>query len=366
MVDVSLQAVPANGAFARLRERLNREAWIAGPQFDLPLLIFVPLLTLPILAGLYFHIRIVAIGGGLMLAFAHYWSSIAFYFWDENKAYHRERWLAFYAGPVMLAVVYCLLLGFHVPYVIQFVLFFWNTWHVSRQNCGVLALYRSRAGVAEPEQKSAANNAIIAVSTFLAVWNIRTHEEVAALLSPVTPHWSLLLKGGAAVVAAFFAVRLGIALYRRQARLGLPETIFLAASLAFFYPYIFMTKSEVATYAMLLPHYVQYMALVWLLHRRKFGGADHGAHVVLRRMSSRLVYLVPVLVAVGGLFYLINDYTMATGNHYWFESLYLLIALEHFYLDGLIWSFRRPHVRQTILPFLTRPPQGLPPQGISP
>jgi hypothetical protein len=24
---------------------------------------------------------------------------------------------------------------------------------------------------------------------------------------------------------------------------------------------------------MLLPHYVQYMALVWLLHRRKFGNA---------------------------------------------------------------------------------------------
>ena len=37
-------------------------------------------------------------------------------------------------------------------------------------------------------------------------------------------------------------------------------------------------------------------------------------------------------------------------------AVYVLIAFEHYYLDGLIWSFRRPHVRETMLPFLLRRP----------
>jgi hypothetical protein len=36
-----------------------------------------------------------------------------------------------------------------------------------------------------------------------------------------------------------------------------------------------------------------------------------------------------------------------------FETLYLLVALEHFYLDGLIWAFRDPAVRQGFGPYLT-------------
>ena len=68
--------------------------------------------------------------------------------------------------------------GFEVPYIVQVVLLGWNTWHVSRQNCGILSIYRSRAGVSNLEQKNAANNAILSVSCFLATWNIESHNEV--------------------------------------------------------------------------------------------------------------------------------------------------------------------------------------------
>jgi len=124
----------------------------------------------------------------------------------------------------------------------------------------------------------------------------------------------------------------------------------------FFYPYLFLRNSEVATIAMLLPHYVQYLALVWLLHRRKFDGAVAGAPVMLRRLSSNLWLLMPALFVVGFSFYLLRDVSIDRGYGSMFAALYLLVALEHFYLDGLIWSFRRPHVRQTILPFLLRRP----------
>jgi hypothetical protein len=264
--------------------------------------------------------------------------------------------MAFFAGPIIIVVVFFLLLGFDVPYVIQIILFAWNTFHVSRQNCGILSLYRTRAGVADKgmEQRHAANRAIIACSSFMAVWNLETHKEYQGFFNWLLPGTNLTgaVKIIAGVLAAYFLIQLALALLRRKEPIGIPEAMFLGSSLVFFWPYLFIKDSGVATYAMLLPHYVQYMSLVWLLHRRKFGDATTGAPVPLLRMSSNLLYLLPVLFMVG---YGINElrvYADSRGYEWHFESFYLLVAFLHYYLDGLIWSFRQPHVRQTILPFL--------------
>jgi hypothetical protein len=338
-----------------LGARIANAGWIKSPAFDFFLLIAAPLVTVPIMAGVYFRIPMLAIVAAVTLAFSHYWSTIAFYFWKENRAYHRERWLAFYAGPLILAAIYIALVGLHVPYIVQFVLFFWNTWHVSRQNCGILSIYRTRAGVSEPAQKTAANDAIVAISMFLCLWNIGTHHEVAALFGMVSPGFSRIVIWGAGLVAACYALRLAMALARRQAPVGIPEAMFLITAVVFFYPFLLIRDSGIATLIMLLPHYVQYLALVWLLHRRKFGGeAEQRAPWLLQGMSTRLIILVPVLVLVGYAFaYSREVAALANRTEYW-EGLYLLIAFEHFYLDGLIWSFRRDHARQTILPHLIK------------
>jgi hypothetical protein len=73
-------------------------------------------------------------------------------------------------------------------------------------------------------------------------------------------------------------------------------------------------------------------------------------------MSRKTLLLAAVLIAFGFSIYYFREFAVSAGHEWWFESLYLIVALEHFYLDGLIWSFRRPHVRQTMLPFLLRRP----------
>jgi hypothetical protein len=340
-----------------IRVRFDNAAWIHSPAFDIFLLICAPLATLPIFIGIYLRIPVLAIGGALGLAFTHYASTISFYFWNENKDYYRSRWLAFFGGPLILGIVYFLLIGFAVPFIIQVVVFVWNTWHVSRQNCGILSLYRSRAGVSNLEQKNAANNAIIALSFFLAFWNINTHEEVMGFFGWFSKDLSWIVKVALGAVAAFYVGRLGVALLRRKEQIGLPEGLFLVASLGFFYPYLFIKDSGYATLAMLLPHYVQYLTLVWLLHRRKFGTGNEGAPLILRKLSSKLVLLIPALLAFAAFIYVARDFTISAGHEPLFEMMYLFVALEHFYLDGLIWSFRRPHIRQTMLPFLVRRPE---------
>jgi hypothetical protein len=339
-----------------IRARIDSAAWIHSPGFDFLLLIAAPLVTIPIFAGIYLRIPFLAIGCAFALAFAHYMSTMVFYFWKDNREYHRSRWLAFFVGPLILAAIYGLVVGFEVPYIVQVVLLGWNTWHCSRQNCGILSIYRGRAGVSNLVQKNAANNAILSVSCFLATWNIESHREVMGFFGWFSTELSWIIRMVLGAIAVFYVVRLIIALVRRKEPLGLAEGLFLIAGLGFFYPYLFIKDSSIATLAMLLPHYVQYLALVWLLHRRKFGTANEGAPAILRQISSRLIILIPVLLAVGFPIYWIWGYMISAGQEWWFGAIYVLIAFEHYYLDGLIWSFRRQHVRETMLPFLLRRP----------
>ena len=218
-----------------LREQIERAGWIHSAPFDGFLLIFAPLVTLPVIAAIYFRIPWLAIGGGVTLAFAHYFSTAAFFLWNENREYYRARWLAFAGGPVIITIIYGMLLGFHVPYVVQFVLFFWNTIHVSRQNCGILSIYRNKAGIKDPgmSQRHAANGAIISFSLFLAVWNIDTHKEVSPLFGIVSGNLNLYVKIATGAIAAICLLQLGRTLVRRREMLGLPETLFLASSSRF-------------------------------------------------------------------------------------------------------------------------------------
>lgn len=333
--------------------RWTRAAWIESSAFDVFLLVLTPLTLLPLVIGFnYFPAVVVKVY--FVLALAHYASSFVFYFWDENQAYQRGRWLAFFAGPALIVSAYLLLLSAGFLSVIFVVVVFWNTWHVARQNCGILSLYRSRAQVPDVDrrQKSAADNAIISVSIFLMLWNIDTNDDVVGLFAWVSPHLLVIVKTGVAAAALLFTAKLVVALIGRKAQLGVPEGLFIASSLAFFYPYLFAATSGQATTLMLLPHFVQYMALVWLLHRRKFGRAAAGVPVVVRRMSANIYLLVFVLFAVGAGFYVLNTIAYRVGHKEWANHFVLIIALTHFYIDGLNWSFRRAHVRQTMLPFL--------------
>lgn len=329
--------------------------WIQSAGFDLPFFILTPLLTLPLVLGaLYVHNAFALVG--FVLAFAHYVSSFSFYLWDENRPRHRERWALFYAGPLLLAGTFCLLVVYRVPLLIQFVLFFWNAVHVARQSCGILSIYRHRAGVADAAQKRAANGAILATNLWFCLWNIETHPEVQPVLSSVSERLPLALWLAFGALAAAALARAVAALRSRAAAgraAGWPELGLFAASLALFHPYLWIVDSARATFAMLLPHYIQYLGLVWLLHRRKFAGAGGSApQAWLGRVSASSASLVVSLAGVGLAFFVLKELMARAGRVEFFESAYLLLAFVHFYVDGLFWAFRDPHVRRSIGPYL--------------
>jgi hypothetical protein len=331
-----------------------RGSWIQSPGYDLGFFILAPALTLPIVMLELWGWGRVALAGGV-LALAHYLSTFAFFAWDENRLHWRTHWVPFFAGPVVICLGYLALVASEAFRAISFLLFFWNAYHVSRQSCGLLSIYRHRGGVADPRQKEVANGAIVSTSLWLALWNIETHGSVLPLLAAVSPRLPGLLRLGLGVVAVVSLGRLALALGRRAGGGGLrlPELAFVGTSLLLFNPYLWLPTSGGATYAMLLPHYVQYLGLLWLVHRRKFRSPEGSpAQRALQRLSAHTVTLVGVLATVSVTIVAVRFVLVRAGHPETFEAFYLLLAFVHFYLDALLWAFRDPHVRRMLAPHL--------------
>jgi hypothetical protein len=337
-------------------QRSGERSWISSPWFDAVFFIGSPLVVLPIVL---LAVNVSPRFGVLFffLAFPHYFSTFAFFFWDEYQARHKARWVAFFAGPVLLAALYWSLFYFSIPRVIQVALFVWNMWHVARQSGGILSIYRHRAGVFDPLQKSATNWAILSTNMFLAFWNIETHLEFMPTLLNVSPGFPQMVKYTLGGIAAFCVARLAWAL-RRRVKAGQPilgaEIAFFATSILIFHPYLWAKTSSFATAVMLLPHYLQYLGLVWLVHRRRFQ-TEEGSTTqrILGKISSQTPLLIMILLGLGAASTAGAIFFRRAGHPAVFESLYLLLAFEHFYLDGLFWAFRDPSVRKSIGPLLT-------------
>jgi hypothetical protein len=329
---------------------VQAKSWIVSPRFDLVFFILAPLVTAPIVIGVKLSIPLIA-ALGMVLAIPHYLSTGSFLMWEENAAYQRSRLFAYAGVPILIALVYTLITGFHIPGVMQIALFLWTVFHVARQNCGILGIYRLRSGVTDPAQKSAANTAIVSVSAWLSLWFVDTHESLAPLhFDRRITQWAWIAAGSIALVAI---VRLAVALKTRASRgesISFPELAFLGMSLTMFLPYALIHDVNVGTYVMLLPHYLQYLGIVWMMNRRR--ALASARRDPLRTISASLPLLIVLLVAIGVAGTMLFMRNRALGDLTLYTNIFNIIAFEHYYFDGLVWAFKQPHVRATLGPWL--------------
>ncbi len=348
----------------RLAERPGGSLdWIQSPRFDLTFFILSPLLGLAVLLAAPGGPSLLALTIGVTFGIPHYLATFTFFCWDENRAYHKLRWLAFFGGPVLIVLTVGALARFRVPYILQVVIFAWNTWHVSLQNCGISSIYRHRAGARDPQLKEIANSAIISTSAALAFWNIPWYPTLNNFLTLLSPALPQAIHLGFAALAAVCLVRLGRSLwarFRTDSPPSGPELCFLATSLVLFHPYLWIRDANRATLGMLLGHFVQYLGIVWLVHHRKFTApAGSLAQRALASLSANLGLLVTVCLVIAGVALALQ---LATASNPFLANLHevsiLTLSLIHFYLDGLFWAFRDPQVRRSLGPYLfTGPPQ---------
>ncbi len=316
-----------------------------------------PLVAIPVLVGSPDADGVLTLAAVSLLGYPHYLSTFTFFFWAEGRATHRRQWVLYFGVPILIAVsVYSAAL-FHLPYIVQVVVYVWNTVHVARQSCGILSIYRQRAGLTDPALKSVANRAIMWTSSALAFWNIDNYATMQRFMVLL---WTGLPRAVTWVTAAAAAVSLAglaISMWRRMRGPSpprVPELAFLATSLLLFHPYLWIADANRATFGTLLGHFVQYLALVWLVHRRRTvtrGTMSSPSWLTL--LSASLPTLLLTSAGVGALFFALQLLSRGRPGQEFLQAALLSLALVHFYLDGLFWAFKRPEVRQQLGPFLT-------------
>ncbi len=352
----SEQVVNAMTTLAEDRSDAHTRGWIATSAFDCLLLISAPLIGLggSWIAVYAPHGTGIATLLAALVGYPHYLSTFVFFGGDDQRAYYLSRPAAFLGGPLVILISVALLRVNGVEFIVFAAIFLWNIWHVSLQSNGVVSLYRQLAG-GGGEARSITQWAILSANAAMALWFADTLDPVARMTRILSPHALRFAAVACSIAAAALLLMLVVQLSRRAAPVTSGELLALASALLLFHPYLWVRNLEVATFGMLIGHFVQYLSLVWLIQARKFGRQTGGslAQRALSAVSARPLMIVLTLL-LSGLVLLLWGRTLARIG---FQTANLVIlnslVLMHFYLDGLIWAFKRPRVRELLGPYVT-------------
>ena len=339
----------------------SRSHWIQSAWFDCCFFLLSPVAGLVLVLGyLWLPARaeaLLALAGFYFIGLPHYFSTLTFYLGDDNLRQYRLRPTAFFVAPLLIVVaVPSLWAGLDWQPLIKAALYTWNIYHVSRQSAGILNIYRRLNGGPHSE-RTLAQVAILSTTAAMALWPIHGHPALVMFLGKIHPLLLPLLDRLCLGVAAVSCVALAWRMSRRTLRVSVPELGFLLTSLGLGLPYLWVDDLRLATLAMLMGHFVQYLALVWLLNRRKYASSRGSAREQALGFVSRHPAALGTLFLACGIVFWVGARTMTSGAA---DSVYwcLLISSNfiHFYLDGLIWAFRRPEVRKSLGPYLFERP----------
>lgn len=330
--------------------------WIHSPAFDLAFFILPAGVAFALAAigrEYPFALPALTFAAAYLLGVPHYLASFAFFLGDENRAHARRFWALFYAGPVLICAVVALLYAAKSAWMVHAVLFVWNVYHVATQSSGVLSLYRRLSGGAHAE-RIVAHRMILFSNAAMAFWNLEPFAPLNDPLSAAHPALPRLLFCALALAALAFAIAYVRLVRRRGFPLSAAEGCCLATGLALFTPYLWLDDANFATLIMLAGHFVQYLAIVWLLNRRKYAPSDGSrAQRGMARAMRSWPSLAAFVVVSGCAFYLFDRGSQAMNAYVVFMVAFNCLALVHFYIDGLIWAFRNPYIRDTVGPHLT-------------
>jgi hypothetical protein len=334
---------------------LLHRGWIESRAYDLALFTLSPLAGLLIVA-LQRMTKLGTAAGVLAVYFVgipHYLSTFTFYLGDQNRDHYRLRWAAFFLGPLIIFGFVLALRVFDVAGVVQSVIFTWNIYHVSLQSAGFLSLYRRLNGGVQ-EEKRWAHLMILSVNATMAFWFLRYFPPLYDLLIRVHPAAPIALRFTCLAIALVAGSGYAYHLRRRLRPVSAPEQAFLISSLLLFHPYLWLQDYVLATIAMLMGHFIQYLGIVWLLNRRKYGQQTAGSRAQqwLVKLSSQPRLLLTSLLLLGGAFLFIDRGSRLVGMYLTYTIVWNSLVLIHFYVDGLVWAFKDRFVRDTVGSYL--------------
>jgi hypothetical protein len=330
--------------------------WIRSRGFDLTFFIFSPLLGFAIGASIAFQdVDLLLLSAvNFLIGVPHYFASFGFFGDGENRAHARQRRLVFFAVPAGIFVGVTAAYATGQQNWIHALIFAWNIYHVGSQSAGIVALYRKLSG-GRHEERLWCQRMIVCANGAMAFWALERFPPLYDLLVAVHARLPSLLCSLFFLGGLFFAAGYVRELRRRGFGLSPAEHASLATGLLLFTPFLWLPDATVATFAMLVGHFVQYLAIVWVLNGRKYavrersGPGERLLGAYGRSWRGVAIYML----VVGGLFACFEQGARQLQLYVVFMIAFNTLALTHFYVDGLIWAFRNPFIRRSVAPYLT-------------
>ncbi len=337
--------------------------WAVSRNFDL--LFFV----LPVLLGLFYFWLVAQIPAyalpitilvWMIFAQGHFGSTWFIYFDKKNQAHYSTKYITYYIIPAFIFAV-VLAIGVRDPVLLYVLIAIVSFYHVSKQSVGILQLYRVRNKEFNVTERYAEMAAIFAWGLTFASYGamqLPMFADIFGSMLGIIRYGVYML----CVCAILLTVYILVCFIRRNEN-SLPKNLFLAVSVLLYLPYVYtpslMLKTnvfEIATLTSLIPHYMQYMGLVWLINKNKYApGTTFGTeNPMLARISGRVVYILGIIMAyaalMGYLYFVAPQYTNVLSVA--FPAIVSGFMMIHFYIDAFIWRFKDPHIRETVLPFV--------------
>ncbi len=202
----------------------------------------------------------------------HFGSRWAFYFDGINLAHFKGRPWVFFCTPVPLIALSIRLTALGYFAFLTVITYWFSGFRVMKQNTGFASLYRGRIGLSDPADRKIDNAAIMSASLFLLFARYLRFSDfgVESIFQTALGH-ALLGAAGLGVAGVLLAwIRVAVLRWRRLGAESLPLLLFTSASIVMFVPFVLAENLTTAFMANLLGRYVQYLGLVWMVHRRKY------------------------------------------------------------------------------------------------
>ncbi len=234
------------------------------------------------------------------------------------------------------------------PYFIKLFLL-WSPYHYSGQTMGLSALYARRAGTAlEPAERRTLEGFVF--GTFLAsVARAEVQVNRFDYFGIAYPSFGLPPWVATACLAAMALSGVAfLILIARRAR-SLPPIVFVAPAAQFVW-FVLGPRSSLFYPLVPLFHGAQYLFVSWFLHlqERRAEGAPRSvasaARESLRWGGWSLAGYVVLFLALPKLL------SATTGVSFLFATAVFTggVQLHHFFVDGVIWRLRTPHLAQAM------------------
>jgi hypothetical protein len=340
--------------------------WVVSRKFDLSFFL------LPFLLGLVYFLLILFLPAYVFIITAivwvvfaqtHFGSTWFLYLDKKNREYFNKNKFVYYIMPlIILASV--LYVGWYNLALLVIIISIASLYHVTKQSYGILQLYRMRNQEFDKAEKQDEMIALFGWSIFFAGFGAFQLPDFRQYIVPIENLvriglWALF------IVMIFYTLKLVYQFIKRKQN-SVQKNVFLIGSLILYSPYLYAAvilvdiyQMEIATLTSLIAHYMQYMGIVWLVNRNKYGKQTEYAekNPVLKTVSSK----IPLIIAA------ILGYALLMAGFRWgipqenlvlykiIPNVVLALVAIHFYIDAFVWKFSNPYYRETVLPFIKEP-----------